>query len=238
MPRTEVPLTVERPSSWAKGWGYRLSLRGGTPLYDILKRVLDVLVSVVALILFLPLFPFIALAIVLDSPGPVFFCQERIGKGGRPFCVYKFRSMVANADPTLHRQYVRRLMAGSSSSSRADTLFKIDKDPRITRVGSVLRKTSLDELPQLINVLKGEMTLVGLRPDLPYSVREYEPWQRRRLDALPGLTGLWQVSGRSRLSPREMMELDVRYVNERTLWLDIAILLKTIPCILWMRDSC
>ena len=115
-------------------------------------------------------------------------------------------------------------MAGSSSSSRADTLFKIDKDPRITRVGSVLRKTSLDELPQLINVLKGEMTLVGPRPDLPYSVREYEPWQRRRLDALPGLTGLWQVSGRSRLSPREMMELDVRYVNERTLWLDIAIL--------------
>ena len=100
MPRTEVPLTVERPSSWAKGWGYRLSLRGGTPLYDILKRVLDVLVSVVALILFLPLVPFIALAIVLDSPGPVFFCQERIGKGGRPFCVYKFRSMVANADPT------------------------------------------------------------------------------------------------------------------------------------------
>ncbi len=239
MSEREAPVATRGTRAGAEGLGRRLSVRGGTPLYDALKRAMDLVLASALLVVVFPLYPLVALAIVLDSPGPVIFRQQRIGRGGRPFRLLKLRSMVADADPALHRRYVQSLMtpAVSIESSAPKALFKINDDPRITRVGRILRTTSLDELPQLINVLRGEMTLVGPRPDLPYAVRVYEPWQRERLEVLPGITGLWQVSGRSRLSPLEMMELDIRYVRERSLWLDVAILIRTVPRILRMRDS-
>ncbi len=189
-----------------------------------LKRAIDILVSGLGLIALSPLLALIALAIRLDSPGPVLFRQTRIGRNGKPFTIYKFRSMVVNAEEM--QDQLRKL-------NEADgPLFKIKDDPRRTRVGRFLRRTSLDELPQLYNVLRGDMSLVGPRPALPEEVAQYQEWHKKRLEVSPGITGLWQVSGRSKLSFDEMVLLDIYYVENWSPALDLRILLKTIPLVL------
>ena len=205
----------------------------------LLKRLVDLIGGVVGLLLALPVMLLVAIAIELDSGGPVVFGQERIGTGGRRFRVLKFRTMYKGAPDTAHRELVTKMHkmlqgdeAGAAQlGSDGKLAFKLPNDARITRVGRWLRRHSLDELPQLINVLRGEMSLVGPRPPLAYEVEQYEQWQFHRLQARPGMTGLWQVSGRNRLSYRQMCELDLEYVRQWSLWLDLKILLKTIPVV-------
>lgn len=197
-----------------------------------LKRAMDVMGSLLALIVAAPAFAVIAISIRLTSKGPVFFRQRRIGQHGKPFVFLKFRSMKVGNDATLHKEYVKRLISGSAerhgSNGNGQGVFKLTGDPRITKVGAFLRKTSLDELPQFINVLRGEMSLVGPRPPIPYEVEAYDFWHRRRLvEAKPGITGLWQVSGRSRVTFDEMVRLDLRYARSCSPWMDIKILLRT-----------
>jgi len=210
----------------------------GSRLFTVAKRTMDVIGSALGLLIASPIFLVIALAIKLSSKGPVLFRQRRVGQYGAPFVFLKFRSMFVNNDPGIHREYVKQLIAGQAEpkpsngngggNGEARGVYKLTRDPRVTRVGMFLRKTSLDELPQLYNVLKGEMSLVGPRPPISYEVEAYKVWHRRRvLGAKPGITGLWQVSGRSRVSFDEMVRLDVRYAMTRSLWLDIKILLRT-----------
>jgi lipopolysaccharide/colanic/teichoic acid biosynthesis glycosyltransferase len=191
-----------------------------------LKRVVDVSGSVVALLVLSPVFLSIAVLIKATSKGPVFFRQKRIGQAGTEFTFLKFRSMHVNSDPAIHQEYVRKLI--SQELTEADGTYKIKNDPRVTPIGRFLRKSSLDELPQFINVLKGEMSLVGPRPPIPYEFENYSLWHRRRiLEARPGLTGVWQVAGRSRTTFDEMVRMDLRYIREQSLWLDVKILFKT-----------
>jgi lipopolysaccharide/colanic/teichoic acid biosynthesis glycosyltransferase len=197
-----------------------------------LKRAMDVAGSIAALILFAPLFLVIAVAVKATSKGPILFRQQRIGQHGQPFVFLKFRSMRANNNAQIHQEYVKQLIAGKAerhpSNGNGNGVFKLTHDPRITRVGSFLRKTSLDELPQFINVLRGEMSLVGPRPPVPYELEAYDFWHRRRvLEAKPGITGLWQVSGRSRVTFDEMVRLDLRYARSWSPWMDVKILLRT-----------
>jgi len=171
-------------------------------------------------------------AIKATSKGPVFFRQRRIGQHGKPFVFLKFRSMYVDNDAGVHKEYVKRLIAGKADKQPSDGdgqgVYKLTADPRITRVGSFLRKTSLDELPQFINVLQGEMSLVGPRPPVPYEVEAYDIWHRRRLlEAKPGITGLWQVSGRSRVNFDDMVRLDLHYARTWSPWMDIKILVRT-----------
>lgn len=208
--------------------------RPTTPSH-IAKRTVDLLGSILGLVLLSPLFLVISLAIKLTSRGPVLFKQERIGYRGVRFNFLKFRSMKSVNDPTIHREYVRQFIAGRIDSGTAvnNWVYKISEDPRVTRFGRLLRKTSLDELPQLINVLKGEMSLVGPRPPIAYEVEAYRAWHLRRLlEAKPGITGLWQVNGRSRTTFDEMVRLDLRYARNWSLWLDLKILLQTPEAIL------
>ncbi len=196
----------------------------------ILKRSSDLTISSLAIALLSPLWLLIALLIKLDSRGPVFYTQERVGMDGRLFLLYKFRTMVANADPDLHREYQRAFIAGRAEANLGNEqkpTYKLLADPRITRVGRFLRKTSIDEVPQLWNVLLGDMSIVGPRPPIPYEVEAYELWHRKRLDMKPGLTGLWQVSGRNRLPFEEMVRLDLFYIENWSLLLDIKIILRT-----------
>ncbi|MDZ5455991.1 sugar transferase [Azohydromonas lata] len=202
-----------------------------------LKRCIDILGSMCALAIFSPLMLLVAIAIAVTSPGPIFFKQLRLGKGGISFWCYKFRSMVANVDDNIHREFVASLINGESSHAQDASgevpLFKIKADPRITWIGNIIRKTSIDELPQLFNVLKGEMSLVGPRPPIPYEAENYKAWHLRRvLSAMPGITGLWQVEGRSRVTFDEMVRMDLRYIRDCSLGLDIKILLKTIKVVL------
>ncbi len=204
----------------------------GRKFYLVTKRALDIVGSAIGLTIAAPLFLAIALAIKLTSKGPVFFRQQRIGHFGKPFVFLKFRSMYLNNDPKIHLDYIRQLISGKAERQPCNDsghgVYKLTADPRVTRVGAFLRRTSLDELPQLINVLRGEMSLVGPRPPIPYEVDTYQAWHRRRvLEAKPGITGLWQVSGRSRVGFDEMVRLDVRYAMQRSLWLDLKILLLT-----------
>ena len=191
------------------------------------KRAIDVVGSLVAMILLSPLALLVALLIKIVSPGPLFFRQERVGYLGRRFTLWKFRTMHVNADTTVHQKHLRELMASGKEMTKLDN----GKDQRIIPFGSILRATGIDELPQLVNVLLGEMSLVGPRPCLPYEADEFLPWQMRRFDAVPGLTGLWQVSGKNRTTFREMMALDVRYAKKPALPLDVMIFLKTVPAI-------
>lgn len=199
----------------------------------ILKRCMDIAGSLLALVMFSPLLLVIALAVKLTSAGPIWYRQTRVGTGGRPFTFLKFRSMFHNSDPSLHRAYVERMIAGDDvahvhGGTTAGRVYKLVNDPRITPIGRVLRRSSLDELPQFVNVLKGEMSLVGPRPPLPYEVERYSSWHRRRvLEVPPGLTGLWQVRGRSRTNFDEMVRLDLQYASQWSLWLDLKILLTT-----------
>jgi lipopolysaccharide/colanic/teichoic acid biosynthesis glycosyltransferase len=196
------------------------------------KRFMDVVGSVIALTFNAPVFLGIALMIKMSSKGPVFFRQQRIGQHGEPFTFLKFRTMQVNNDPGLHREYVQKLIAGRAepapSNGNGHGVYKIKSDPRVTKFGSFLRRTSLDELPQLINVLRGEMSLVGPRPPIKYEVDAYDIWHRSRLlEAKPGITGLWQVNGRSRVKFDDMVRLDIRYARTWSVWLDIKILLQT-----------
>jgi lipopolysaccharide/colanic/teichoic acid biosynthesis glycosyltransferase len=196
------------------------------------KRAMDICGSGLALFALAPLFLVIAAAIKATSSGPVFFRQKRVGQNGECFTFLKFRSMRVNNDSSAHQQYVRQLIAGEAQKlgggNGKEGVFKITNDPRITSVGRFLRRTSLDELPQFINVLQGEMSLVGPRPAIPYEVEAYDIWHRRRvLEAKPGITGLWQVNGRSRVKFDDMVRLDLQYVRTWTPWMDLQILLRT-----------
>jgi lipopolysaccharide/colanic/teichoic acid biosynthesis glycosyltransferase len=202
--------------------------RMGNKLTMTVKRLIDVAGSFIALLLFSPVFLAIATAIKLTSEGPVFFKQERLGLNGKTFKLYKFRSMYTNNDPSKHKDYIRKFISEQNNAAVEPGVFKLKNDLRITPVGKFLRKASLDELPQLINVLKGEMSLVGPRPPIPYECDIYDIWHRRRLlSCKPGITGLWQVTGRSRTTFDEMVRLDLEYINKWSLWLDLKIILKT-----------
>jgi lipopolysaccharide/colanic/teichoic acid biosynthesis glycosyltransferase len=190
------------------------------------KRLLDLVLLCPILALTAPVMLLAALAIRVFDGQPILFRQVRLGKSGRPFELLKFRTM-RRASDAAHREYVSRWIAGRPCANGAGALYKMTSDPRITRLGAVLRRFSIDELPQLINVLRGEMSLIGPRPAIPYEVQMYEDWHRRRLDALPGLTGLWQVSGRNRLSFDEMVRLDIDYIDHWSLARDLAILART-----------
>ncbi len=190
----------------------------------IAKRIIDFTVSLIAILILLPFFIAIAIAIKLTSSGSVFFLQKRIGRNGRQFKMIKFRSMYADAE--------QRLKDYMDKNEAKGPIFKIKHDPRITPIGKFLRRFSIDEVPQLINVLKGEMSLVGPRPPLEREIVQYEKWQLRRIDVTPGMTGLWQVSGRSNLSFEKMVELDISYIEHWSIWLDIKLLLLTIPAVL------
>lgn len=202
-----------------------------------LKRSIDILGALCALIIFFPVMLVVAIAIAVTSPGPILFKQLRLGKGGVSFWCYKFRSMMANVDDNIHREFVAALINGDApqtlEASGEAPVFKIKADPRITWIGNIIRKTSIDELPQLFNVLKGEMSLVGPRPPIPYEAENYKAWHLRRvLSAMPGITGLWQVEGRSRVTFDEMVRMDLRYIRDCSLGLDLKILLKTIKVVL------
>ena len=193
------------------------------------QRGLDVLCSLLGLVVFAPVFLAAAVVIKLASPGPVFFRQMRIGRGGRSFQLLKFRTMCINADTSLHQNHVAQLINGSANDGEAGPkpMTKLDNDPRVIPLGNILRGACIDELPQLINVLRGEMSLVGPRPPIPYEVHDYLPWQKRRLDAMPGLTGLWQVSGKNKLTFDDMVRLDIQYSRTRSVPMNIMIMLRT-----------
>jgi exopolysaccharide biosynthesis polyprenyl glycosylphosphotransferase len=201
------------------------------------KRTMDVLGALLALVVLSPVFLLIAAAVKLSSKGPILFRQNRVGQYGAAFTFLKFRSMYVNNNSEIHKEYVRKLIAGKADQKGRDGVFKITDDPRVTPVGRFLRRTSLDELPQFINVLKGEMSLVGPRPPLPYEVEAYDVWHRRRLlEARPGITGLWQVNGRSRTKFDDMVRLDLQYARKQSLWLDLKILLRT-PAAVFSGDG-
>lgn len=187
--------------------------------YLIAKRITDVLFSGIGLIILSPVFVIVAIAIKLDSKGPIFFKQDRVGKDEELFSMYKFRSMVVNAEELKKALENQNEMSGP--------MFKMKKDPRITRVGRFIRKTSIDELPQLVNVIKGDMSLVGPRPSLPKEVEQFEPWMKERLTVQPGITCFWQVMGRNSIPFEEWMKLDLKYVRERNYFLDIKLIFKT-----------
>lgn len=196
-----------------------------------IKRGIDLAGSAAALLILSPVFAAIALAIKFSSKGPVFFKQQRLGQYGKPFTVLKFRSMRTDCDSKIHQQYVEQFIAGQvdgHSDAAAEPVFKIQNDPRITSIGRFIRKTSLDELPQFWNVLRGDMSLVGPRPPVAYEFRAYEAWHRRRvLEIQPGITGLWQVEGRSRTRFDDMVRLDLKYARAWSIWLDLKILAQT-----------
>jgi lipopolysaccharide/colanic/teichoic acid biosynthesis glycosyltransferase len=196
-----------------------------------LKRSVDIAGSLFVLILLSPVLLIIAVAVMLSSRGPSLFRQKRVGQFGKTFTFLKFRSMYVCNDDTIHKQYVKRLIAGTTEADLATgqaNVYKLTNDPRITPLGRLLRKTSLDELPQLLNVLRGEMSLVGPRPPIPYEFECYSIWQKRRLLTVkPGITGLWQVGGRSRVNFDDMVRLDLKYASTWSLWMDIKILLRT-----------
>jgi len=207
--------------------------------YADLKPVIDRILAFVSLLVLSPIFILIALCVVIDSPGGAFFRQERVGKDGKRFTIYKFRSMKINNDDSKYRSYIKRYILHNASynlNQNGQRIYKVDDDSQVTRFGTLLRKTNLDELPQLINVFKGEMSFVGPRPDVPFAVDIYKDWHRKRLRVIPGITGLWQVCGRKHLPFEGMVRLDIFYINKRSFFLDIKILLLTIGTIL-RRDG-
>ncbi|WFB61626.1 sugar transferase [Paenibacillus sp. BR1-192] len=190
-------------------------------VYLMIKRTIDIICALVGLLVLAPFFLIVAILIKLEDPkGSIFFYQTRIGKNEKPFRMYKFRSMVSNAEELLEKLLDQNEIRGA--------MFKMKDDPRITRIGKFIRKTSFDELPQLWNVIRGEMSLVGPRPPLPREVAEYSNYDKLRLQVTPGCTGLWQVSGRNNLNFDEMLKLDLEYIEQRSLWLDIKVMLRTV----------
>lgn len=187
--------------------------------YLIIKRTVDIVGSIIGMILLLPIFIIVGILIKLDSKGPVLFAQKRVGINGKNFYMYKFRSMIVNAEELKEKLKEQNEMSGP--------MFKMKDDPRVTKMGKFIRKTSIDELPQLINVLIGDMSLVGPRPSLPKEVQNFEPWMKKRLKVQPGLTCYWQVSGRNSIDFEDWMKLDIRYVRERNIWIDLKLIFKT-----------
>ncbi|WFA88435.1 sugar transferase [Paenibacillus amylolyticus] len=213
--------------------GYNASTMSGQnadKVYLFMKRMLDLLGSFIGLIILCPLFAVIGLLIKIEAPqGSVFFRQVRVGQNGKEFHMYKFRSMVANAEDLLEQLIDQNEVNGN--------MFKMKNDPRITRIGKFIRKTSLDELPQLWNVFRGEMSLVGPRPALPREVKNYTSYDRQRLQMIPGCTGLWQVSGRNSVGFEEMVELDLTYARERSMVVDIKIIFRTFKVLVGSKDA-
>jgi lipopolysaccharide/colanic/teichoic acid biosynthesis glycosyltransferase len=222
-------------------------------MYYLSKGILDVSLSIIVLIILFPVIAVIAILIKLDSPGPIFFRQERVGVRRRiynhvpywqktTFLCYKFRTMVCNADPSFHRSYIKALINNDHESlatiQGGDTqLRKLVNDHRVTRLGRFLRKSSIDEIPQFINVVKGEMSMVGPRPAIPYEVEMYKPWYYRRLETKPGMTGLWQVTARSLVDFDEIINLDIQYIDQQSFWLDLKILMKTPKAVLFCKGA-
>lgn len=203
-----------------------------------LKRALDLLGAIAGGLLISPLLVLLAVAVKLDSSGPVLFRQRRIGRGGKPFTFYKFRTMHHNNDPEIHKDYVSALIREESEDLKGDGgSYKIESDPRVTRLGHYLRRTSLDELPQLFNVLRGDMSLVGPRPPIDYEVDLYGDRELGRLAVLPGMTGLWQVSGRAQTTYQQMVDLDLEYIRTWSFLLDLKILAKTVGVVLLRRGA-
>jgi exopolysaccharide biosynthesis polyprenyl glycosylphosphotransferase len=209
------------------------------PIYRIAKRLLDIVVSAIVLMILAPVFAACAVAVYRSSPGPIIFRQERVGLHGQRFTFLKFRSMYHNADSALHRNYVTAFIKGEAAQQTDGDkqVYKLVGDPRITPAGHLLRRTSLDELPQFWSVLCGQMSLVGPRPPIPYEVEQYRPDQVVRLAVKPGITGVWQVSGRSSTTFDEMVKLDLAYIHNQSFWFDIAIVLRTIPAVLSTRNA-
>jgi exopolysaccharide biosynthesis polyprenyl glycosylphosphotransferase len=198
-------------------------------MYRTMKRGTDIVIALLLVILFLPIIPVVAVLIKLDSRGPILFKQKRVGRNGKEFDFYKFRSMMEGAESAIG--ILRPL------SSTSGPVFKLRNDPRITSVGRFLRRSSLDELPQLINVLKGDMSIVGPRPNLPSEVCHYLPWQKQRLSVTPGITCLWQITGRSHIGFQEWMRLDLEYIRKRSAATDLKIILKTIPAVIARKGA-
>jgi lipopolysaccharide/colanic/teichoic acid biosynthesis glycosyltransferase len=211
---------------------------GESRLGNAMRRCADVIFAVVLILLLSPLLIGVTIAVRFDSRGPAFFRQRRVGYKEREFTLYKFRSMRVDADPRGHQEYVTALIKGKTSTPNGggESLYKLAVDNRITPVGRWIRRWSLDELPQLFNVVKGDMTLVGPRPAIPYEVSEYPTWYRERFSVRPGLTGYWQVSGRNERTYEEMVRLDIEYAERRSLGLDLRILLKT-PLVVLSRKG-
>jgi exopolysaccharide biosynthesis polyprenyl glycosylphosphotransferase len=230
LPESQFRLDRARPAHRPSADGYVHYLNASPkPVQMALKRALDVVVAAAALIVLSPLLLVVSLLIALGSPGPVLFRQTRVGRHGKPFAMLKLRSMVVDAEA--------RRQALLSHNEQSGPVFKIKDDPRVTRVGRFIRRFSIDELPQLVNVLRGEMSLVGPRPPLPEEVARYEPWQRRRLSVRPGITCLWQVSGRNGVSFEQWMYLDMRYIDHWSLNEDLKLILRTVPAVVTGRGA-
>ena len=202
----------------------------------VAKRGIDVAGATVLLLILLPLLLTIGVLVRVSSPGPILFRQRRVGKDGREFCMYKFRTMLPNSDASIHQAYYRALINGEAEPISGT--FKLRHDPRVTPIGRILRRSSLDELPQLFNILKGDMSLVGPRPPIPYEVELYGPRERSRLSVTPGVTGLWQVSGRNALNFHQMIDLDLSYIERWSVWLDLVILFRTCVVVITGRGAC
>jgi len=224
--------TLEKHLEAAETFSLRIGTLEHSQSQLIAKRGIDLMVAFFALLMGAPVFGAIALAVKITSPGPVFFRQTRLGLNGVPFTFYKFRTMQHNNDESVHRSFARNFINGRMERREGARIYKMVRDPRVTRIGVFLRRSSLDELPQFWNVFKGEMSLVGPRPPIHYELDHYQDWHKGRLRAKPGLTGLWQVSGRSRVPFDEMVMLDLHYISHWSLALDLRILLKTIPVLL------
>lgn len=204
--------------------------RKESTLYKVSKRALDVIASFLGLVILSPILLIVAILIKLESKGPAIFSQSRIGLNGKEFKMYKFRSMVQNAEELKEKLAKQNEMSGP--------MFKMKNDPRVTKVGKFIRKTSIDELPQLLNILKGDMTLVGPRPSLPREVEKFESWMLKRLEVKPGLTCYWQVSGRNNIDFYDWMKLDLKYVNDMSFWLDIKLIFKTVAVLFGDKNAC
>lgn len=216
---------------------YRWPIRGAIkPGYLRAKRIFDILFTLFILIPLCIVMVIVAVCIRLETPGPVFFRQKRVGLNGIEFEMLKFRSMYLNGDDSHHREAIKQYMNGSSLNGKANA-YKLVDDPRVTRVGRLIRKTSIDELPQFLNVLRGQMTLVGPRPPLPYEVEEYSQRDWLRLSGKPGLTGTWQVYGRSRVPFQEMVEMDIEYLQQQSFWLDLKLIVLTVPVMISGRGG-
>jgi lipopolysaccharide/colanic/teichoic acid biosynthesis glycosyltransferase len=209
------------------------------PSYLRVKRLLDVIFSLLILVPLCFVIVAVAILIRLDSEGPVFYRQKRVGLNGALFTLYKFRTMSLYNDDSLHRDAATRFISGQKLSEDAarGISYKLTEDPRVTRIGRFLRRTSIDELPQFFNVLRGEMSLVGPRPPLPYEVEMYSPYDRLRLTGKPGLTGIWQVYGRSRVSFQSMVEMDIEYLRQQSLWEDLKLIVLTVPVMLFAQGG-
>jgi len=230
------PVSLPRTTVTTCGYLFTQRRRSVSRARQVFKRVFDLLTATALLVLTWPILLIATIGIKMTSKGPVIFRQERVGRNGRIFPCYKFRSMYMENDPKYHREFAREWIYDTEKSKQEDKgriIHKLTADPRITTVGRILRKFSVDELPQVFNVLKGDMSMVGPRPPLPYEVSLYRHWHLRRLDVMPGITGLWQVSGRNLLTFEEMVRLDLQYIENWSVWLEVKILLKTVWVVLF-----